>query len=244
MKMNASQSFAYFICLFLVMSSCKKEEEVVVKKGTIEGAVSYFDTNDPLIDQEVFLYGRRISGPSVGNVKIATTTTDSSGNYTLNFQYTDEMDNLNIWVASAANENFSGLDVNKYNSPEYNLSGFSSCYLQGVLPNTTDVPIALNTVNHRDVLLYPFNTISFTVINDTCYDVHDAIDISIKNAMWNEFRGGITSIGNCDTLTTGTQLIVPPAIIRWKITKNNITTTHYDTLQPASCEMMEYEIHY
>ena len=244
MKISPFRLFAYLFLLLVIVSNCKKDEEVVVKKGEIEGTVTFFETNDPLINREVFLYGRQILENSSGNVKIASTTTDSSGQYKIDFQFTDKIEDLNVWVASEANEIFSGKDKNKYENTEYDLTGYNSCYLQSVIPNTTDTPIELNTLNQRDIILYPYNTISFTVINDSCYDYNDAISISTKNATSNEFTVGTTFIGNCDTSNTGNQYIIPPTILKWVITKNNITTTHFDTLNPVSCDMLNYEIHY
>lgn len=245
MKISAYKLLAYPLILLATLSNCKKEDEkLIVKKGEIKGNVTFFETNDPLINRKVFLYGSQIVDNSIEKVKIASTTTDSNGQYNISFQFAGEIKDLNIWVESETNENFSGKDINKYEKTEYDLTGYNKCYLQGVIPNTTDSPIEFNTVNQRDIILYPYNTISFTIINDSCYDYNDVIDISIKNVTSNEFIGKTTFIGNCDTSNTGVQYIIPPTILRWRVTKNNITTTHFDTLHAVFCEMLNYTIHY
>jgi hypothetical protein len=245
MKISAFQLNVYPILFLLIISSCKKsEEELVVRKGKIQGIVKYFETNTPLINREVFLYGRRVGGNLSGNVIIASATTDSSGQYEIDFEFTGQIEDLNLWITSLANENFSGKDENKYKNTEYNLTGYNSCYLQGVIPNTTAAPIEFNTLNHRDIILYPYNTIFFTVINDDCFDFNDRIMITTQNAISSEFSVGITIIGNCDTMNTGTLSIIPPTIVRWDVTKNNITSTNFDTLNPFSCEMLNYTINY
>ena len=112
--------------------------------------------------------------------------------------------------------------------------------------NLSNFQIPKKETTVRDYALYPYGYIKHKFVNVNCFDSFDSFILyTTSEAGYTNPSLGWEHIG-CVNFTQSSYSSYPMGhyYFRWEVTKNNITTIHYDTIYLNQGDSILYEINY
>ena len=212
------KKLVFLVLLCIILSACGKDT-------TVSGRVYDPNTNQGIANIKVIVSKEKInpipfSWDGAGATTEATTTTDANGNYLLNFH--------------------------KNKNRTYYLYFLNDDDLFYKIESEMKF-LETNEVNQIiDYKLVPSAFIKKKIKNINCFDENDKIEIYASDD-FGEIPSNIpyTLIGCVDqTSATFGKTISGKIYYHWIVTKNNLTTHHYDTITLMPNEERYYEILY
>ncbi|MEZ4938397.1 MAG: hypothetical protein R2799_12480 [Crocinitomicaceae bacterium] len=112
--------------------------------------------------------------------------------------------------------------------------------------NLSNFQIPKKETTVRDYALYPYGYIRFKLVNLNCFDNSDEIIVYRDNEAGYLASNISFSHNGCNSFDPGLyeKYAMGHYYLSWEVTKNNITTIHYDTIYLNQGDSILYEINY